>query len=229
MTTDKTLDLYGVEDEVQDLIEEWKPTPEVPGHILTDLSTWANKRLGAIWFLSREADRLTYQFDQEAARLQRRRRELVGGLKDQISWLEDQLTAAHAALIHQEERAHQFRAADARDLGEEPPKPRLTTTLKLPNGDLKSKAGGAPKATVTDNDAAVAWLEANGMGSAVKVTKSVDRTALKALLNVDEEGNPTLLNAKGEPCPGIQITKAERSHWVKLDTITTFPDEEPTS
>ena len=63
---------------------------------------------------------------------------------------------------------------------------------------LKDQAPEYPR----DEDALVGWLEKNGMGGYVKITKKSDWAALKKVL---KENGESMVTEDGEIVPGIRV------------------------
>lgn len=203
--TDETADLWGVADEIDDIIESWRPDeqPEPPSGIDDE---WVRKRLLALRFIQSDVDRHV----DEVQRLVDRRDRIVGALTARADAITAQLTAHHRAIIADQERHDR-----------EP-----STTIRLPYGDLRSKAGGGCTITIAKGHEAdvAAWLEKHGYADAVVETppqpRSIrpNRTKMRGLVTYAADGTPVgIVNKNGEACPHLQLEALPRSFWIDID------------
>jgi hypothetical protein len=80
-------------------------------------------------------------------------------------------------------------------------------TVHLPAGDLKSTAG-QDAWTYTDEDAFVAWAQANGRSDLLRETVAPDRNAVKKAFTVKDGKAVT---EDGEVVPGVAVEDVDRT------------------
>lgn len=234
--TDETSipDLYRIADQIPDLIEAWHPDPdaEAPTVPEPERDDWLRRRLLGIRFrndeIAGERDRYAHEIhllQAEIDALVARRDSIIDQLARDRDHLVRQVTALHSSIIESEQRRHRARAEQAAADGDNPPKPRVSTSIKLPHGDLRSQAGGNIRVIVDDDreQDVIDWLLANGHADVVTIhppqpeRREIDGRKIPKLVKRDDLGDPVgIVNADGEPCPHVRFERRARAHWVVL-------------
>lgn len=216
-----TDDLWGIADDVDTLAESWNPDDAYEAPSIPDRADWLRRRLLALRFTRAELDETAAAYDAEISRLTNARAAAVAPLERNAAALEAQLLAYHAAVVREEEAAWRVRAAAAVAAGEEPPKLRVSSTIKTPHGTLRS-GGGRATVRVTNRDEALTWLRTNALDAVRHVPESweVDLSKAPGLAVFDPLGDPLgvgVVNADGERefCPGLEVLPPKR--WHKVD------------
>lgn len=209
-------DPWQIADQIDELIDAWDPNSPEPAIAALD-EQWLNRRMLALQFKLDEIERIRAMYESQIAvlfeqihRLSHRRDGQIESEHRSVVALTSQLDSYHRALI-----------ADAERRGVK----RLPTTVRMPHGDLRSRAGG--KITVQydaehESDI-VEWLEQSGLADAVRVTEPVpakrlpDKRRLSDLVKLSDDGDIIgIVNKHGEPLPHVEYRRPERSTWIEL-------------
>lgn len=232
-------DLYGIEDEIEEMAE-WEPGEEFPVFLPDEEQTWLAKRFLAIRFQNEEVRETEVMYARqvellqaEIQRLEADRDAHTGTIRRTIRRITGQLTQFHRAAVGRAEMEHRMRTVQAVENDRPLPKLRVPTTVKNPQGTLKSKAGGQLRVKITEGQeaAVVKWLQDNGLEAGLRVKPAVaeqilpDITAMRVLVTRADDGTiQGILSDDGEACPGVTIEETVRDFWLTLPDGTSSKD-----
>lgn len=224
-------DLYGIEDEIEEMAE-WEPGGEFPVFLPDEEQTWLAKRFLAIRFQTEEAREIEIMYARqvellqaEILRLEADRDEHTRPIRRTARRITGQLTQFHRAAVGRAEMEHRVRTVQAVENDRPLPKLRVRTSVMTPQGTLKSKAGGQLRVKIAEGqeEAVVAWLQANGLQAGLRVKPAVaeqilpDITAMRGLVTRADDGTiQGILSDDGEACPGVTVEETERTFWITL-------------
>lgn len=212
--TDRSDDPWSVADDIDDMVESWDPDAVEQPRVDDD---YVNKRMLALRFLLDEQQRIRTMYDDqisvletEIERLRQRCADQLEPEQDRVDMLTFQLRRYHAAQLADAERRRVR---------------RLPTMLRMPHGDLRSKAPGLPTVDYDSGhaDEIVEWLIESGYSNAVRHIDPVpartvpDKAKLRKLIKIGDDGEIIgIVNTDGEPMPHARYDRAEHSFWIEL-------------
>lgn len=180
---DLAADLEAIDATLADIEAETAPAPPRDAED-------ANRKMRALARTEKELSDISDLFETEHARLYERQKDLSSGLEHRVEFLTDTLCAWLEANHRDQEEAGQ----------------KLTPSIKLPAGVVKSTAGRR-SSTITDPSALETWIEENKPELVETVRKYPTAAALAKLY-------PDLITEEGELIPGVETNFTERSYKV---------------